>query len=387
MDCCRRFLQVHQSDLHVTVTCSGPSSRSPPITGGSPADQLGAPVTVGVHREVAKGDVAPGDRSPPSARNRFAPETPVLQPVRPEVFVPERGPDKVRQTAAVQIRQIHRLRAACEGAPLPELAGDVLELGQRVLRRLEQLIPVTGTRLVIANLGERVGATIRVDVEGLNRRRQPRVPRLGEPVAFGSPPSVCRAGNLGVGSSYDGRMLSAVSGAGGFELNGEERGRLVALWRGGSSRRAVRARIVLALAEPAAAPARVAADVGVSVATVDKWRKRFEASGVDGLIDAERDGTPEGRVWCCPTPSVPSCCGGRGGRSRRRRWRCGRGSCWRCAAAGATNKQVAARSAGDRRTRWPSGVRRFIGQAVGRAWSTSRGRAGRRRSCWTRSRK
>ena len=47
-------------------------------------------------------------------------------------------------------------------------------------------------------------------------------------------------------------------------------------------RRAVRARIVLALAEPAAVPARVAADLGVTVATVDKWRKRFEASGVDG---------------------------------------------------------------------------------------------------------
>jgi hypothetical protein len=45
-----------------------------------------------------------------------------------------------------------------------------------------------------------------------------------------------------------------VSGAGGFELTGEERDRLVALLRGGSSRRAVRARIVLALAEPARRP-------------------------------------------------------------------------------------------------------------------------------------
>jgi transposase len=77
-------------------------------------------------------------------------------------------------------------------------------------------------------------------------------------------------------------MLSAVSGAGGFELTGEQRDRLVALSRGGSSRRAVRAKIVLALAESSAAPAQVAADVGVSVATVDKWCKRFEAFGVDG---------------------------------------------------------------------------------------------------------
>jgi transposase len=88
-------------------------------------------------------------------------------------------------------------------------------------------------------------------------------------------------------------MLSVVSGAGGFELTGEERDRLVGFSRGESSRRAVRARIVLALAEPSAVPARVAADLGVTVATVDKWRKRFEAAGVDGLIDIQRPGRPK----------------------------------------------------------------------------------------------
>ena len=41
-----------------------------------------------------------------------------------------------------------------------------------------------------------------------------------------------------------------------------------ALSGGGSSRRAVRARIVLALAEPAAASARVAADLGVTLRRV-----------------------------------------------------------------------------------------------------------------------
>ena len=88
-------------------------------------------------------------------------------------------------------------------------------------------------------------------------------------------------------------MLSAVSGAGVFELTDRERDRLVGLSRGESSRRAVRARIVLALAEPSAVPARVAADLGVTVATVDKWRKRFEVEGVDGLIDSPRPGRPK----------------------------------------------------------------------------------------------
>ena len=88
-------------------------------------------------------------------------------------------------------------------------------------------------------------------------------------------------------------MLSAVSDAGEFELTDEERDRLVGLAQGGSARRAIRARIVLALAESAAVPARVAADLGVAVTTVAKWRKRFEVEGVDGLIDSPRPGRPK----------------------------------------------------------------------------------------------
>ncbi len=88
-------------------------------------------------------------------------------------------------------------------------------------------------------------------------------------------------------------MLSAVAGAGELELSGEQRDRLVGLMQGGSARRAMRAKIVLALAEAGAVPARVAADLGVSVATIAKWRNRFDASGVDGLLDSPRTGRPK----------------------------------------------------------------------------------------------
>ena len=88
-------------------------------------------------------------------------------------------------------------------------------------------------------------------------------------------------------------MLAAVSGVDEFELSGEERDRRVGLLQGGSARRAIRAKIVLALAEPAALPARVAAHLGVTTATVAKWRQRFEVSGVDGLIDSQRPGRPK----------------------------------------------------------------------------------------------
>ena len=97
----------------------------------------------------------------------------------------------------------------------------------------------------------------------------------------------------------------------------------------------------MALAEPAAAPARVAADVGVSVATVDKWRKRFEASGVDGLIDAERAGRPKADLVLSAAE-----------RDQLQRWTRRAKSAQAlavrariilgCAASGATNKQVAA---------------------------------------------
>ena len=126
-----------------------------------------------------------------------------------------------------------------------------------------------------------------------------------------------------------------------MELTGEERDQLVALSRAESLRRAVRARIVLALAEPAAVPARVASDLGVTVATVDKWRKRFEVEGVDGLIDSPRPGRPKADLVLSGSE-----------RDQLQRWERRAKSAQAlalrariilaCAEPGATNKQVAA---------------------------------------------
>ena len=54
---------------------------------------------------------------------------------------------------------------------------------------------------------------------------------------------------------------------------------------------AMRARIVLAAAE-GCTNTEIADDLGVSRPTVGKWRKRFLESGLDGLVDAPRPGTP-----------------------------------------------------------------------------------------------
>jgi transposase len=77
-----------------------------------------------------------------------------------------------------------------------------------------------------------------------------------------------------------------------IRLSDDEREEL-ARWSGGSSRLAVRARIVLACAEPGSANERVAAELGVSVPTVGKWRRQFAGAGLTGLADAARPGRPK----------------------------------------------------------------------------------------------
>jgi transposase len=90
-------------------------------------------------------------------------------------------------------------------------------------------------------------------------------------------------------------MLPVVSSAE-FVLTDDERDQLVAWSRGGSLRLAVRARIVLACAEPGVVYERLAAELGVTTMTVGKWRRRFAVAGLAGLADSERAGRPKAEL-------------------------------------------------------------------------------------------
>src|SRR6266516_520947 len=78
-----------------------------------------------------------------------------------------------------------------------------------------------------------------------------------------------------------------------FVLTDGERDQLARWTRGPSPRLAVRARIVLACAEPGVVYQRVAAGLGVTEMTVGKWRKRFAGARLGGLCDGERPGRPK----------------------------------------------------------------------------------------------
>src|SRR5438309_5634259 len=74
----------------------------------------------------------------------------------------------------------------------------------------------------------------------------------------------------------------------------EQRAQLMRGARAASSTQgfALRCRIVLACADRAVANAHVAAELGVSVPTIAKWRNRFIAHGMAGLADEPRVGRP-----------------------------------------------------------------------------------------------
>jgi len=73
-------------------------------------------------------------------------------------------------------------------------------------------------------------------------------------------------------------------------LTDEDRAELERLARSGDRRLEERAGIVLACAESAEGNSGVAAELGLSVETVRKWRSRFTKSGTAGLADARRPG-------------------------------------------------------------------------------------------------
>lgn len=77
------------------------------------------------------------------------------------------------------------------------------------------------------------------------------------------------------------------------KLTGDEHEQLVRWSKGSSSQKmALRARIVLACAQPDAVNARVASELGVTAVTVRKWRRRFIETRLDGLADTQRSGRP-----------------------------------------------------------------------------------------------
>lgn len=76
-------------------------------------------------------------------------------------------------------------------------------------------------------------------------------------------------------------------------LSDEDREELERLLRSGPPRLAERARIVLTCADSRAGNSGVAAELGLSVETVRKWRRRFTEAGPGGLADGARPGRPK----------------------------------------------------------------------------------------------
>ena len=76
-------------------------------------------------------------------------------------------------------------------------------------------------------------------------------------------------------------------------LTDGEREELAQWARASPPRRALRARIVLACAEPGMSHERVAAGLGTTTETVVKWRRRFAGERLGGLADGERPGRPK----------------------------------------------------------------------------------------------
>lgn len=77
-----------------------------------------------------------------------------------------------------------------------------------------------------------------------------------------------------------------------FSLASRDQRLLKAMTRRKGTEQAMRARVVLACAEPGSTNAGVARRLGVSLPMVRTWRKRFALRGLEGLRDADRPSTP-----------------------------------------------------------------------------------------------
>jgi transposase/transcriptional regulator with XRE-family HTH domain len=84
-----------------------------------------------------------------------------------------------------------------------------------------------------------------------------------------------------------------------IELSGEDRA-VLERRAAGQGRRAVRARIVLACAQPGSVNAHVAADLGISKLTVSDWRRRFAEGGMAGLEERGHLGRPKTALELTP---------------------------------------------------------------------------------------
>src|SRR5579872_3768887 len=166
-------------------------------------------------------------------------------------------------------------------------------------------------------------------------------------------------------------------------LSAEDRDELGRLARCGDRRLEERAGIVLACADSAGGISWVAGELGLSVETVRKWRSRFTGSGAAGLADAHRPGRRKAGLELTDAERE-QLVRGRGGRRRHRYWRCGRGSSWPAPRAGRTRPWP--RSCGPPSTTWPAGAA-GSSRAAWAGCTTTSVPAGRRPSCWTRSRR
>ncbi|MEV0597624.1 IS630 family transposase [Nonomuraea cavernae] len=80
-----------------------------------------------------------------------------------------------------------------------------------------------------------------------------------------------------------------------IRLTEAERARLIGM-SAETSRVAMRAKIVLACAEPGTSNAQVARELGIAVGTVRKWRAAYAQGGLDALVDEARTGRPKAEL-------------------------------------------------------------------------------------------